>query len=520
MVWFLLGGKDVGKSTFLNALLDTEVSGEPADSAEGTRQFVAYVHESARRDLETRLGGLPIQLRLHTHTSESHQRLCLIDSPDFDSRFERHASQVGEVLQAGAADGAVLLASPEKYKNLTYWKVFGELSRTLSPRHILFVLTKADELGGYLEQVRADFAHTVSQRLPDWGEAAAADPSLPPTARVFLIDSPGRGLDFPALESRLLQRLTRSDVRQAQEENLRHALLNGIDRLREHYRLEEVRSSLGEATRPERAEAVFQEHFPEAFAHTVAARVAASREVRTLLRERAHLHAGATLAGMPALQAALQGLADLNPFRPRARDADTRGQDLACEMERLTRWGEEDLDERARASREELLAELRLEHPGALDPYRREQPRLRDALARRLEDLLALPLSRTLDLKLRLLLNLPVYLYFLFFLVLLLSPVLLVVRAWLLPRVPDPGALFTLDLVKVSVIGFAGYYTMAALFVVRKQRDRIRGEMGLLSQRFVSEMELLIRAELARPLSRFGAEFNRLLERLDRLGLP
>jgi len=520
MVWFLLGGKDVGKSTFLNSLLHTPVSEEPPESAEGTRQFVAYLHESARPDLQARVNGLPIRLRFHTHTSENHRRLCLIDSPDFDSRFEHHAAQVAEVLAAGAADGAILLASPEKYKNLTYWKVFGELSRALSLRHILFVLTKADELGGYLGEVRADFKRTVTQRLRDGAIADVPDRPTSLEGSVFLVDSPGRGLDFPALESRLLRKISSDEVRRAQEENLRRALLDGLTRLRAHYRLEEVGRHLEAAAGTERVDLVFQEFFSEAFAHTVAARFAASRQIMARLREQASLRSRSSLAGMPAIHATLQALAGLNPFARRPPDPGEMDPGRSCDLDRLLSWGETDVGNRVRQAHDELLAGLRLENPRALDPYRGDEFPLRHALSQRLDDLLALPVSRTLSLPIRVLLNLPVYLYFVFFLVLLLSPVLLLVRNALLPEAPDFGRLFTLDRVKVSVIGFTGYYFMAALYVVRKQRDRLRAQMEILSQRFVAELATLLRETLARPLSRFQADFQRLLERLDRLELP
>ena len=286
MVWFLLGGKDVGKSTFLNALLDAEVSRDHPDSAEGTHRFVAYLHESTRSELEERLQGLPIEVAYHTHESEPHRCLCLIDSPDFDSRFLEHTGQVAQVLQSGVSDGAVLLASPEKYKNRQYWEAFAKLSRNLSPRHLLFVLTKADELGDYMDEVRADFSRTIGLRLQTLDTDHDVREADPDDSRIFLINSLDRSVDFSRLESQLMRRLTTSDVHTAQKENVWHTVTRGVKQIREHYRLDEIRRELEQATAAERIDEVCEEHFPEIYFHAVSARLASNREMTNTIRER------------------------------------------------------------------------------------------------------------------------------------------------------------------------------------------------------------------------------------------
>jgi len=147
LVRLLLGGKDVGKSTFLNTLLGQQISTDPPENAEGTSCFVAYVHTDEVETLERRFRGLSLPLRIIQHQSEVHRHLCLVDSPDFDSRYLEHAGQVQRILEAGVADGVVLMASPAKYKDQTYWQTFSAIAERISQQHILFVLTKADELG-------------------------------------------------------------------------------------------------------------------------------------------------------------------------------------------------------------------------------------------------------------------------------------------------------------------------------------------------------------------------------------
>jgi hypothetical protein len=514
MVWFLLGGKDVGKSTFLNGLLGTEGARLSAESVEGTQRFFAYIHASAVRELEERVQPLSIEVQVRPHTSERHRRLCLIDSPDFDSRFERHASQVAQILSAGVTDGAVLLASPEKYKNLQYWNAFQSLSRTLSPRHILFVLTKADELGEFLEAAREDFVHTVSKRMHPRATAEQA-PSPPDLAGgIYLIDSLRRGVDFRLLEDRLMRKLSAGDVQSAQHANRRHALAEGAGQVRKHYRLDEIHAGIHSATDPHRIDDLCEDAFPGTYFQTVASRLSENRDIASAIRERLWFRPG-SLAGLASLHSVLRGISTRNPFRfPRRSDrlsACEPGPDLLG----ITRWGNESLEQKLIRCRREALSGLCPEHPDAMEPFvNADLPVLR-ALPQRLEDLLSLPWDPVLSTPLRSILNLPVRLYALFFLLLLFSPIFLLLKAWGMPHMPDFTGMLALDNVKVAVLGFAGYYLMAALFVLRKHREQGLRELTSLAHRFVLDLRQGLREEVNRPLLLFQEAFSRLEQRLD-----
>ena len=520
MVWFLLGGKDVGKSTFLNALLGAAVSGEPPEEAEGTKSFIAYIHDSARPEFEERLNGLSVDVRFHLHHSEAHRRLCLIDSPDFDSRFERHASQVRQVLRAGIADGAVLLASPAKYKDQKYWSAFEKLSGALARRHILFTLTKADELGKYLEDVRADFARTIDRRMGSWQGDKGDDVSHSRDARIFLIDSLERAVDFSRLESRLLRRLSAGEVRDAQQENLLHTLARGAERIRDHYRLSEVRRRLDEAAAADRTDDLFDEHFPGAYFDAVASRLAGQRGLATVIRDRLVDEAGRSLAGIPAILSAFRWVGSRIPFRLRAGGSGGPDSTEAHELGQLLRWGQEDLEQRIATAREEVISGVRLERPEAFGPYLQESATLKGDLSLLLEDHLSGTTGNLFSWPMRLALNLPIYLYLLLFVTLLFYPAFLLLQAWDLLDAPRLTSILTLDNVKVSVIGFAGYYIMASLFVIRKYRDRARTELESLADRFTAAMRDVVRTEMVRPLSRFAEAFHRLEESLNQCTGP
>jgi len=516
MVWFLLGGKDVGKSTFLDALLGTPRAGDPHESVEGTQHFIAYIHETAIPELQRRLQGLSVQVQFLPHTSPRHQYLCLIDSPDFDSRFERHVHQVHQILSSGATDGAVLLSSPEKYKNRPYWEAFQDLSHTLSPRHILFVLTKADELGGYLEEARADFARTVAKRM-------ALHPAGHPPAEehageneVYLINSLERGGDFQALEHRLLRPMTAGEVRSAQHDNLRHARRIGSDQIREHYRLEEVRALWEAASAPDRLDDICDDAFPEPFFHAVATRLCDNPHVAARVREKVWSCQGRSLAGLPALHAAAARVGAWNPFRTRPPHDGPAAPDLLAAMGDVTRWGEEPLEQRLAQAQRQALSRLLPDTDRAVETLLAPPPALSRDLTQSLEDLLAQPVRPGLRRATRWLLNLPVHLYTIFFVFLLLSPLFLLLKAWGVRGMPAFTGVLDLDNVKVAVIGFSGYYLMAALHVVRKQRELAGAERAALSHRFVLDMKTRLRGLVEHPLRRFRETLERLEEDLRR----
>lgn len=515
MVWFLLGGKDVGKSTFLNALLGTQVSGDEHGEAEGTKRFVAYVHESARRELEARLAGLPVDRQYHTHASEAHRRLCLIDSPDFDSRFARHASQVRDVLAAGVADGAVMVASPAKYKDLNYWSAFSQLSGALTPNHILFVLTKADELGDYLDEVRADFGRTIVRRMAEW-ESKGGEAERAGRPQAYLINSIDRDIDFARLDSRLMKKLSADEVRSAQRENLRHVIVHGTESIRTHYGLDRIGERLASGEIREAQEELFEETFPPAYFQALAARLAARREIVAELRDRLWSESGGTLAGVPTLQSIFRRL-DIRPlFRLRSAGSKSHQPEGSADLGQLLRWGQEDLESRLATAQGELLSTIKLDSPEATAPYLAEARSILSDVEQLLEDHLARPTLNILSRPMRLLLNLPVILYLVFFITLLFYPALLLLQAWNLMEAPAFQGILTLDNVKISVIGFAGYYVMAVFYVIRKGRDRARLETETLADRFAADLAEILRAEAFRPSTAFAEDFHSLEERLNR----
>ncbi len=144
-VWGILGGKDVGKSTLINALAGAEVVHRGTAVGEGTYQPAAYLHDGDRDALDARfatLGG--VSFTVCTDAPPSMRGLVLVDLPDFDSMYTDHLTQVRAV--AGALDGIICVTTPKKVGDL---RAINEIQRVLKARNnFVYVVNKMDWLLG------------------------------------------------------------------------------------------------------------------------------------------------------------------------------------------------------------------------------------------------------------------------------------------------------------------------------------------------------------------------------------
>jgi hypothetical protein len=503
MVWFVFGGKDVGKSSLLNATLGGPISVD-RDEAEGTSQFVAYVHSGARDELAARLTGLDVRVQYQPHDNESLRRVCLIDGPDFDSRLPRHAEQVRAVIAAGAVDGALLLTSHAKYKDRHYWQTVNALAGLLSPSHLIFVMTKADEIVRHEADFRDDFATTIRRRLGENGE--------PPT--VYLVDSLDRGVDFPLLQKRLLRSWSDHAVHQAQTANRGHAHRRASEALTQHYALDRVAGALTTVAGDENLEDVFDRNFPDVYFHTIAERLTADADLIATVRRHAARRPEKTLAGLAAISGAFRWLASLGPgwFR---REESTTSDAAPSAQPSLWRWGRESLNERLARAQREAFGPIPFDDPDTVAAHLAVAADVEADLAQLLADHAARPTPPALPTWLRLLLNVPVYLYLLIAIFVLLFPAFLMLDAWDIWRAPELARVLTPASLKVSMMGFGLYYVMAVLFAMRRKRERSRTAVDNVVADFMATAGEVLRVETAHPLLDFQARFDRLRATLD-----
>ena len=95
----LVGGKDVGKSSLVNALVGKSIT-RPTSHGPGTETVVAYAHDSAADELRELLEReVPGRFSIVTHAIERLSKQVLLDLPDIDSRYDDHLQ--GEPAREG-----------------------------------------------------------------------------------------------------------------------------------------------------------------------------------------------------------------------------------------------------------------------------------------------------------------------------------------------------------------------------------------------------------------------------------
>ncbi|UCG33203.1 MAG: GTPase domain-containing protein [Phycisphaerales bacterium] len=141
----VLGGKDVGKSTLINAIAQAPVSEDADEVGRGTARPVAYVHEAEQEALLRRfevVDGKPEGLQIHTHTAEPARNLVLLDLPDFDSTFTRHLEIVRDAI--GRMDRVVWICDPKKIGDRLWGELLPQVVK--DPSNVYCVLNKFDLL--------------------------------------------------------------------------------------------------------------------------------------------------------------------------------------------------------------------------------------------------------------------------------------------------------------------------------------------------------------------------------------
>src|SRR5262249_23009174 len=86
----IIGGKNVGKSALVNAIVGEEITAR-SSTGRGTERVVAYAHISQKDALATFLScEAPGRHEIVTHDRDDVTRQVLLDLPDFDSHYSEH----------------------------------------------------------------------------------------------------------------------------------------------------------------------------------------------------------------------------------------------------------------------------------------------------------------------------------------------------------------------------------------------------------------------------------------------
>ncbi len=197
-VWGVLGGKDVGKSTLINALAGSDIVDCGGHPGEGTFMPAAYLAPSDLGSLQARLSHLgKLAVTFHADAPESMHSLVLVDLPDFDSVYHDHAEQVRRV--ASALDGIIWVTTPKKIGDL---RAIREIQQILKDRtNFVYVVNKMDWLLGQTAGPPLEELARASNALSL--QIAESDPDGR-QARSFLVSARHRAADA------ILQAIARS----------------------------------------------------------------------------------------------------------------------------------------------------------------------------------------------------------------------------------------------------------------------------------------------------------------------
>jgi hypothetical protein len=225
----LIGGKEVGKSALVNALVGRPITAITSHGP-GTEIAVAYAHQSQEAALRELLEReIPGRFRIVTHDADSLRRQVLLDLPDIDSHYGSHLAVTRAMLRHMLYP--VWVQSVEKYADLQPQQMLAKVAAGNAVQNFVFCLNKVDQVavmppvisspgvpgdgenGGRdgltspMLELREDFAARLGRTL-----------ALSSPPEVFLISaiSPGR-YELPRLRGMLCREKTQKAVRQSRE---------------------------------------------------------------------------------------------------------------------------------------------------------------------------------------------------------------------------------------------------------------------------------------------------------------
>src|SRR4051812_19321812 len=206
----LVGGKDVGKSSLVNAIVGRPITAATSYGP-GTQSVVAYVHESCAGELRELLEReVPGRFSIVTHNVDRLRRQVLLDLPDIDSRYGDHVQITRRMLRHMLYP--VWIQSVEKYADARPQELLAAVAEGNDPANFVFLLNKADQLvaregEAAADELRDDFARRVARAV-----------SLASPPRVYLISATHPDeFDLPALRELFAREKSGTVVKQSRD---------------------------------------------------------------------------------------------------------------------------------------------------------------------------------------------------------------------------------------------------------------------------------------------------------------
>jgi GTPase Era involved in 16S rRNA processing len=210
----LIGGKEVGKSALVNALVGREITLRTSHGP-GTEIAIAYVHASnadgVRRMLERELPG---QHRIVTHDVAALRRQVLLDLPDIDSHYAAHVEVTRRMLRHMLYP--VWVQSVEKYADGRPRELLSLVAEGNAPQNFIFLLNKVDQV------VAREGEDAARELADDYARRLGKMLKLPEPPRVWMVSAqqPERW-DLPSLRQLLGQHKSEQDVEHSTRQAVR-----------------------------------------------------------------------------------------------------------------------------------------------------------------------------------------------------------------------------------------------------------------------------------------------------------
>lgn len=323
----ILGGKDVGKSTLINALSEATVSVDHEEVGVGTTRPMAYIHHDSISKYHARfqnanglthsLGdSLGDKLDITEHNVDNLRNVVLVDLPDFDSELPHHRKVVESV--APLLDRLVWVVTPRKIADRTWVSLFTDVIK--DRQNIYCVLNKTDELlsddtyanglpSTFLDEQTTWFRDLIEQAgCPHDNDHLFVLAAETPTSDAF-VDQIGRrwgdsdwqtyikdreavatigqqlAANLARLQACILSPLKRQDAEAIKQANQRAETLRNADTIRGHYDLDDWIGELDQACDTTYYQALTNDVFGEDFCEIVGRRLRRGQRGETELAD-------------------------------------------------------------------------------------------------------------------------------------------------------------------------------------------------------------------------------------------
>ena len=232
-IYGILGGKDVGKTTLINALAGSTISREFRGIGPGTHTPVVYVHHDDAPLFSERLAADPgVEFELVLHDRAVLRHVALVDLPDFDAKrnLPDHARRAAAFKPH--LDAFVWVTTVRK---IDHPELLRQM-QSVSPKqeNFLSVVTFADEV---IQSGKDSLDGLRRLCLDKMHSLYFADFAAENLFAICTLDK--RSYDFPSLEERLVRQHSPEEIAERRRRNAVRSTIANIALVREHYRLDE-----------------------------------------------------------------------------------------------------------------------------------------------------------------------------------------------------------------------------------------------------------------------------------------